>query len=52
VKSSSKGVISTSLTSSTLRSKLKLTAGKTASLTITCAVGKAKVVRRVSQVLK
>jgi hypothetical protein len=51
VKSSSKGVISTSLTSSTLRSKLKLTAGKTASLTITCAVGKAKVVRRVSQVL-
>jgi hypothetical protein len=52
VKSSSKGVISTSLTSSTLRSKLKLTVGKTASLTITCAVGKAKVVRRVSQVLK
>jgi hypothetical protein len=52
VRSSSKGVISTSLTSSTLRSKLKLTAGKTASLTITCAVGKAKVVRRVSQVLK
>jgi hypothetical protein len=52
VKSSSKGVISTSLTSSTLRSKLKLTAGKTASLTITCAVGKAKVVRRVSQVLR
>jgi hypothetical protein len=52
VKSSSKGVISTSLTSSTLRSKLKLTAGKTASLTITCAVGKTKVVRRVSQVLK
>ena len=52
VKSSSKGLISTSLTSSTLRSKLKLTAGKTASLTITCAVGKAKVVRRVSQVLK
>jgi hypothetical protein len=51
VRSSSKGVISTSLTSSTLRSKLKLTAGKTASLTITCAVGKAKVVRRVSQVL-
>jgi hypothetical protein len=52
VKSSSKGVISTSLTSSTLRSKLKLIAGKTASLTITCAVGKRKVVRRVSQVLK
>jgi hypothetical protein len=52
VKSNSKGLISTSLTSSTLRSKLKLTAGKTASLTITCAVGKAKVVRRVSQVLK
>lgn len=52
VKSSSKGVISTSLTSSTLRLKLKLTAGKTASLTITCAVGKTKVVRRVSQVLK
>ena len=52
VKSSSKGVITTSLTSSTLRSKLKLTAGKTASLTITCAVGKSKVVRRVTQVLK
>jgi len=52
VKSNSKGLISTSLTSSTLRSKLKLTAGKTASLTITCAVGKTKVVRRVSQVLK
>ena len=52
VKSSSKGVIITSLTTSTLRSKLKLTAGKTASLTISCAVGKAKVVRRVTQVLK
>jgi hypothetical protein len=52
VKSSSKGLISTSLSTSTLRSKLKLAAGKTASLTITCAVGKAKVVRRVSQVLK
>ena len=52
VKSTSKGVISTSLTTSTLRSKLKLSAGKTASLTITCAVGKSKVVRRVTQVLK
>jgi hypothetical protein len=52
VKSSTKGLISTSLTSSTLRSKLKLTAGKTASLTITCAVGKTKVIRRVSQVLR
>jgi hypothetical protein len=52
VKSSSKGLISTSLSTSTLRSKLKLAAGKTASLTISCAVGKAKVVRRVSQVLK
>jgi len=52
VKSNSKGLISTSLTSSTLRSKLKLAAGKTASLAITCAVGKSKVVRRVSQVLK
>ncbi|NQW60064.1 hypothetical protein HQ459_04710 [bacterium] len=52
VKSSSKGLVSTSLTTSTLRSKLKLAAGKTASLTITCGVGKSKVVRRVSQVLK
>jgi hypothetical protein len=52
VKSSSKGLVSTSLTTSTLRSKLKLAASKTASLTITCGVGKSKVVRRVSQVLK
>jgi hypothetical protein len=52
VKSSSTGLISTSLTSATLRSKLKLSVGKTAALTITCAVGKAKVVRRISQVLK
>ena len=52
IKSSSTGLVSTSLTSSTLRSKLKLAAGKTASLTISCAVGKSKVVRRVSQVLK
>jgi hypothetical protein len=52
VKSSSTGLISTSLTSATLRTKLKLSVGKTASLTITCAVGKTKVVRRVSQVLK
>jgi hypothetical protein len=52
VKSSPKGLISTSLSTSTLRSKLKLAAGKTASLTISCAVGKSKVVRRVSQVLK
>jgi hypothetical protein len=52
VKSSSKGLISTSLSTSTLRSKLKLAAGKTAALTISCAVGKSKVVRRVSQVLK
>jgi hypothetical protein len=52
VKSNSKGLINTSLSTSTLRSKLKLAAGKTASLTISCAVGKAKVVRRVSQVLK
>jgi hypothetical protein len=51
VKSSSKGLISTSLSISTLRSKLKLAAGKTASLTISCAVGKSKVVRRISQVL-
>jgi hypothetical protein len=51
VKSSSKGLISTSLSISTLRSKLKLVAGKTASLTISCAVGKSKVVRRISQVL-
>jgi hypothetical protein len=52
IKSSSTGLISTSLTNSTLRSKLKLTTGKIASLTITCTVGKSKVVRRVSQVLK
>ena len=52
VKSSSTGLISTSLTNSTLRSKLKLTTGKIASLTITCTVGKTKVVRRISQVLK
>jgi hypothetical protein len=52
VKSNSKGLINTSLSTSTLRSKLKLAAGKTASLTISCAVGKAKIVRRVSQVLK
>ena len=52
VKSSSTGLISTSLTSATLRTKLKLSAGKTAALTITCTVGKTKVVRRVSQVLK
>ena len=52
IKSSSTGLVSTSLTSSTLRSKLKLATGKTASLTISCAVGKSKVVRRVSQVLK
>jgi len=52
IKSSSTGLISTSLTNSTLRSKLKLTTGKIASLTITCTVGKTKVVRRVSQVLK
>ena len=51
-KSSSTGLISTSLTSATLRTKLKLSAGKTAALTITCTVGKTKVVRRVSQVLK
>ena len=52
IKSSSTGLVSTSLTTSTLRSKLKLAAGKTASLTISCAVGKSKIVRRVSQVLK
>lgn len=52
IKSSSTGLMSTSLTTSTLRSKLKLATGKTAALTITCAVGKSKVVRRVSQVLK
>jgi hypothetical protein len=52
IKSSSAGLINTSLTTATLRSKLKLASGKTASLTITCAVGKSKVVRRVSQVLK
>ena len=52
VKSSSKGLISTSLTTATLRTKLKLSATKKASLTITCAVGKNKVVQRVSQVLK
>jgi hypothetical protein len=52
VKSSSKGLISTSLTTATLRTKLKLSATKKASLTITCNVGKTKVVRRVSQVLK
>ena len=52
LKSSSKGLIKTSLTSSILRSKLKLTSGKKAALTITCTVGKTKVVRRVSQVLK
>ena len=52
IKSSSTGLVSTSLTTSTLRSKLKLATGKTASLTISCAVGKSKVVRRVSQVLK
>jgi hypothetical protein len=52
VKSNSKGLISTSLTSATLRTKLKLSATKKASLTITCTVGKNKVVQRVSQVLK
>ena len=52
VKSSSKGLISTSLTTATLRTKLKLSATKKASLTITCTVGKKKVVQRVSQVLK
>ena len=52
VKSSSTGLISTSLTDATLRSKLKLSAGKKASLTITCTVGKKKVVKRVSQVLQ
>ncbi|CAB5048195.1 MAG: hypothetical protein F2930_03195 [Actinobacteria bacterium] len=52
VKSSSKGLISTSLTSATLRTKLKLSATKKASLTITCTVGKKKVVQRISQVLK
>lgn len=52
VKSNSKGLINTSLTTSTLRSKLKLASGKSASLTITCAVGKTQVVRRVSQVLR
>jgi hypothetical protein len=52
VKSSSKGLISTSLTSATLRTKLKLSVGKKASLTIICGTGKKKVVQRVSQVLK
>jgi hypothetical protein len=52
VKSSSRGLISTSLTSATLRTKLKLSVGKRASLTITCAIGKTTIVRRVSQVLK
>ena len=52
VKSSSKGLISTSLTTATLRTKLKLSATKKASLTITCTVGKKKVVQQVSQVLK
>ena len=52
VKSSSKGLISTSLTTATLRTKLKLSATKKASLTITCTVGKKKVVQRISQVLK
>ena len=52
VKSSSTGLINTSLTIATLRSKLKLATNKTASLSINCAVGKTKVVRRVSQVLK
>jgi hypothetical protein len=52
VKSSSKGLISTSLTTATLRTKLKLSATKKAALTITCAVGKKRVVRQVSQVLK
>ena len=51
VKSSAKGLVSTSLTKATLRAKLKLAKGKTASLTITCAVGKTKVVKRVSLVL-
>ncbi len=51
VKSSSTGLVSTSLTKATLRAKLKLAKGKTASLTITCAVGKTKVVKRVSLVL-
>ena len=51
-KSSSTGLISTSLTTATLRTKLKLAATKKASLTITCTVGKKKVVQRVSQVLK
>ena len=51
VKSSAKGLVSTSLTKATLRAKLKLAKGKTASLTITCAVGKTKVVKRFSQVL-
>jgi hypothetical protein len=51
VKSSAKGLVSTSLTKATLRYKLKLAVGKTASLTVTCAVGKAKVVKRFSQVL-
>jgi len=52
VKSSSKGLISTSLTTANLRTKLKLSATKKAALTITCAVGKKRVVRQVSQVLK
>ena len=51
VKSSAKGLVSTSLTKATLRAKLKLAKGKTASLTITCAVGKTKVVKRFSLVL-
>jgi hypothetical protein len=51
-KSSSTGLISTSLTTATLRTRLKLAATKKASLTITCTVGKKKVVQRVSQVLK
>ena len=51
VKSNSAGLVSTSLTTATLRTKLKLSASKKASLTITCTVGKTKVVRRVSQAL-
>jgi hypothetical protein len=43
------GAVTTSITSSSLQQKLKLTAGKTATLTVTCATGTTKVVKTIKK---
>lgn len=52
VRTTATGRLATSLTSASVRSKLRLSAGKTTTLTVTCTVGAKKVAKTFRQTLK